>query len=666
MLPSAATGTTQANAAGTGTVTTESSSTSTGIHVVQTARATTSSPSSTISVTLGSKPASGDLLVAAVAYTNSSSWLTAPSGWTLIADKSINNVGQTTFYHVAAAGEPGSYTWTVHASAGTSPMTVSVQEVAGVNGSSPIAAHAETAAATGYSTTTGTASASGALPLAFFAQYNNGNTASYYNGTSGWTGIYTVEFAALNTLAQEATYGPASSASVSANENWQGGDNSSQVSELILVAPGSSGGGSSAATAAPASTSAPSTTSASSSGPAHVRTMAYYSGAGENTGIPASYMAAHVDWIEIGANTSYANSFRSAGGTYALAYTDPNLIAGCPVPQPNSPGTCSGAMGNTSPESAWLHGPDSTRLYDSSTGQDELDPASSYTQSAYRSYAESLISGSSVNALVEDNVDPLYDASLFEYRFNETPVEITSQSNPAAYWLSGVEALTAAAPEPVIYNGEGEAQTPAMLTAKNVLGQMLENCVTSTSYRVNLTEGNPAQAWLPDLNALLQATQAGRYAVCLNYSVSGGNTVGDRLYALASWWLTYDPNYSVAFPNFTTPDTAGGAPSVLFAEYGIVPEQPLKTATSSVASLQAAGGAYYREFAACYQNGTLIGHCAAVVNPSQSATVSMPSLSQSYANSLTLDTHSLYNGGEAVWTGSIPSSLPAETGVILH
>lgn len=73
-----------------------------------------------------------------------------------------------------------------------------------------------------------------------------------------------------------------------------------------------------------------------------------------------------------------------------------------------------------------------------------------------------------------------------------------------------------------------------------------------------------------------------------------------------------------------------------------------------------------REFAACYQNGRLVGPCAAVVNPHYGRTVSIPALRQSYGHSLLLDNRSDYNGGTATFTGSVPTLLGQMTAMILH
>jgi hypothetical protein len=623
------------------------------IGVVQTASTTTAAAASSISIQLPSTPRAGDLLVAAVVFPDARATLNTPSGWSWIENVAVNWIGQATLYHIVASGESNNYTFSVNAPNGSIQLGVFVQEVSGVNASAPIAAHSSTIATTGYSTTTGSLTASGALPLAFFAQFCDGLVPSSFDGN--YTGRYNVEFGAGYSFAQEGTYGPASSSSTFGTESWSGGNNSSQVSELVLVNPGGSGG--TVSGGAPAATSAPVATSAPSTSTNHVRTMAYFGANFVNAGIPASYMGAHADFVEVD-QASYAASFRSNGGTYAALYTDPHLVPYC------SSGTCTGPLGGLA-ESAWLHDSSGNRLH-TSTYQDALNPASSITQSGFAAYTAAQTSGTQINSIFVDDTQPSYIPSYWSYKFGAQAQEVESQSNPDGYWAAGQRALMAVSSQPVIYSGgEGDADDVALETAPNVLAHMIEQCVVSASGRVNLTQGNPTETWGADLNKMLSTTNQGRYAICMNYSVYGGDTQGDRMYAMASWWLTYDPSYSVAFPDFTTSDTAGGYSSQLFAEYSIVPTQPVQNPGSVVTNLLTSTGAYLREFKACYQNGTLIGHCAAVVNPAASGSVSMPSFTQSYSRSMSLDDHSSYNGGVAAWNGSVPSSLGAMTGIIL-
>jgi hypothetical protein len=94
--------------------------------------------------------------------------------------------------------------------------------------------------------------------------------------------------------------------------------------------------------------------------------------------------------------------------------------------------------------------------------------------------------------------------------------------------------------------------------------------------------------------------------------------------------------------------------------------QPLTSPGTSVNNLRSSSGAYVREFAACFQGGSYIGKCAAIVNPSYANTVTVPALTNTYTRTLTLNNESEYNGGTATWTSTgVPATLAPETGVIL-
>ena len=95
-----------------------------------------------------------------------------------------------------------------------------------------------------------------------------------------------------------------------------------------------------------------------------------------------------------------------------------------------------------------------------------------------------------------------------------------------------------------------------------------EECFNSAAYggRVSNAKG----AWADEADGLLADLPFRKYSLCM---MNGPPAAGNRLYALASWWLTYDPRYSVAAPISPAPD--GNA---VFPEYAIVPSVPKESA----------------------------------------------------------------------------------------
>jgi hypothetical protein len=613
------------------------------MQVVQAAR-TNASATSSITITLSSQPLAGDILVAQFSYDGTEHFANTPVGWHWIThEESTSEVGEAEYWHLVASGESDSYTFGVY-NGGSADIALTVEEISGANSSNPIANYTSNSASTGYSMTTLTLSASNDLPIGLFTQFDNGREPSGFGGS--WTGAFPINFGGAYMVSQEFQVGPLSSGSISDTESWSGGDNSQQVATLLLIAAGSG------------------VSNASASGATHVHQALYYGGGNLNLGVPVSWLTQHADFAEV-AYGSQATSFLSAGGKYAAIYTDPNLIPYCSTSAPYA--DCTGPMGNVA-ESGFLHSSSGVRLH-TGTGQDRTNPASGAMQTEFYDYTASIVSGSSANAILMDDAQPTYSTSYFEYKYGATAEEIDSQSNPQSYWLAGMEALARSSVEPIIYNGgENDSYDQAYIQSSNILGRMTEGCFVTGAWRVNDTEGNPQDNWMSDADKMIFGTSVGKYSICMNSDLNGNpDPIGDRLYALSSWWLTYDPNYSVAFPNFTAPDNAGGYASENFAEYDIVPTGPLSTASNDdITTLQSSTGAYVREFSACYQGGQAIGPCAAVVNPHYGRTVSMPPLQQQYSHSLVLTNASEYNGGTASFTGSIPTSLGQMTGVILH
>ena len=156
----------------------------------------------------------------------------------------------------------------------------------------------------------------------------------------------------------------------------------------------------------------------------------------------------------------------------------------------------------------------------------------------------------------------------------------------------------------------------------------------------------------------LAVTARHRYAVCMMQ----GDLLRDpiaRLYGLASWWLTYDPQWSVIAP--VSPGSDGFA---IFSDEDVVPAEPLRTA-HEIGDLRADGNLYVREFRSCYETGKPIGRCAAVVNPSP-VNVAMPHFAQTYTMTLELGSKSSFGGGSNTWVHRVPLTLAPRHAEILR
>ncbi|MHB1844345.1 MAG: LamG domain-containing protein [Deltaproteobacteria bacterium] len=428
--------------------------------------------------------------------------------------------------------------------------------------------------------------------------------------------------------------------------------------------------------------------------PARVHTMAYYETGYANDGVPASFMAKHVDFAESDHAGGNLQAFRADGGRFALLYDDSTYVPYCDYGDGGT-GTCAGPYGATQPESAWFHDTQGNRMHRYVSShylyQEALDPGSPAVLSAVASATQALVTGSSgvVNAFLCDDTGAGPWISACNYgNYCATPfVGFADQSlypqadyTDQSFAQAEVKRVNAYA-APCFYNGEGAAYVPALsrvlLAASNVLGAASEGCFGQgggTAYgALNGLVTDEGSRWLLTSNALLNVTNAGRYAACLVYPATAGG-VQTRLYALASWYLGFDPALSVLFSAVPTSDLSPtGAELTIGDEISLVPLNPRQTATASsdtspagdVRTLDVGQSLYRREFADCDYRGRRIGSCAAIVNANKTTSQGLPTLSGSYSSSLVLSSTSLYGGGTIAWTGSVPSSLPPATAVVL-
>jgi hypothetical protein len=413
--------------------------------------------------------------------------------------------------------------------------------------------------------------------------------------------------------------------------------------------------------------SAPAPTPAPGSAPKHVATWYYYGLNGVNAPIPAAWMAAHADYAEDDGDTAqHAQAFKDAGGSYAVAYSDPAYTPYCFAPFSGPGAKCAGSIGKlVTDEAGWFHGADGTRVrrfVDSHFGyQEALNPASQSARDAFRTTTQQVLDAApKLDYVMADDSGGVFlgddgtSMSGWFYGFNAPAVEITTD----AQFIPAQRQMFAASVRPVIVNGVNPATIQpayngAWLDSPNVAGQLYEGCYTDGTNVAGPNRNN----WYLESNSILTAIAHRAKAICM---MNASPTAAHRIYELASWWLTYTEPYSVAAPIAALSDGMTVAP-----EYDIVPRQPLATATTDVNALRSATGAYVREFAACYQGGTAIGPCAAVVNPTN-GTVAVPALSGRYTAALGVDDRSAYAGGQAAWNGAVPAQLAPLTAVVLR
>jgi hypothetical protein len=373
-------------------------------------------------------------------------------------------------------------------------------------------------------------------------------------------------------------------------------------------------------------------------GPAHVKNFTFWKQSGIATTVPAAWMAAHVTFVETG-RASDARDFRASGGQYSMVYTDPNYYFVSAAYRSHG----------DFPESAFGHDATGARISrPQGDGVEYYLVPNAQTRDAYRRVTLADADDAYDYAFADGVSDSLH-TSL--YRMSAPPVEIHSD----AEYIAGMKAVLAASARPMIINGYDNGEPLGMatyVTSPNIAGVYGEACLATDR------GAKTGDRWIREADALLFTTAHQRFAFCGGHGNTQNNQAG-RLYWLASWWLTFDPDYSVAVEVFESPGDV-----YVFPESQLVPTSPIQNAASDINALRTSGGAYVREFRQCYETGRPIGPCAALVNPSATP-VTLPPLSTKYSRSLTLDARNLFDGGQIGFAHSVPTTLaPGEAAII--
>jgi len=360
----------------------------------------------------------------------------------------------------------------------------------------------------------------------------------------------------------------------------------------------------------------------------HVLTADYLGGTAGTTSISWASAAPYLTWAQtVPAN---ANAI-SAAGIKTQIYTDPNRVETTDPLYTDAPAsafaqTCSGV--------------DVTDFFDDVT-QYVMNPASTALQSVYASVTLSEIGSTHFDAIFQDDNGPL---SEFSTAF--TPSLPCNYSNAA--WLAGGIALDNAAPRPVIINGLNvlDGQNPSLsiglLASSNTIGGNFEGCYTYAG-----DPENGGWLWVTEENTELEVNAQGKMYSCMErYTDAASSNTAARIYAYASFLLTYNPSLDVLWEEFATPSGFH-----VFPEEQIVALDPVVATPSTVAGLVQPGGAYGRQYAECFIAGKFVGSCAVAVN---SSGASEPFPFPQYTHTLTLSGNGVLDGGSLSTSGAAP------------
>jgi hypothetical protein len=118
--------------------------------------------------------------------------------------------------------------------------------------------------------------------------------------------------------------------------------------------------------------------------------------------------------------------------------------------------------------------------------------------------------------------------------------------------------------------------------------------------------------------------------------------IAQRLVTTGVAWLGYSEGHTIVFPNLED-NTTGLA---IWPEDMIYPANPLETMSSGPGDLEVGPSVWRREFEACFNDGTAVGPCAAIVNGSGSPiTLKSAFFRESYGHVISLSGGDILSGG---------------------
>ncbi|HEY1729319.1 MAG TPA: hypothetical protein VGG22_13155 [Candidatus Baltobacteraceae bacterium] len=213
----------------------------------------------------------------------------------------------------------------------------------------------------------------------------------------------------------------------------------------------------------------------------------------------------------------------------------------------------------------------------------------------------------------------------------------------------------------------------------NVFGFVCDECLGDTKNAIIglNTSGELVNQWIVTEDAEIATVNAQKlYLLQDQDSIStGAMSYTARTYAFASFMLVWDPVYTAYQNDYYGYPGNGKNPNSTNPQIHVFPEEeltaynPIVTYPSTspgIGALQDPAGTYFREYQSCFYNGTSVGACAFVVNPSSSAHAK-PMLNGTYGHTMTISNQlSVLDGGTVSLTGAaVPSTIPGLSAYIL-
>jgi hypothetical protein len=223
------------------------------------------------------------------------------------------------------------------------------------------------------------------------------------------------------------------------------------------------------------------------------------------------------------------------------------------------------------------------------------------------------------------------------------------------------------------------SELSSLIASSSILGLDCESCLADTkNAEIGLhTNYELTNQWImvEDAEIALVNAQKIFWLQDQDSNSTAGNSFTGRMYAFASFMLTWNPSYTVYQNDYYGYYGDGEHPNSQNPQIHVFPEESLvaynprvayPSTSAGVGALADSGGTYFREYYSCFYAGQAVGPCAVVVNP-DSSSHAWPALQGKYTHTLSIATQmDVIDGGTATMTGSqMPSPVPATTGWIL-
>jgi hypothetical protein len=376
----------------------------------------------------------------------------------------------------------------------------------------------------------------------------------------------------------------------------------------------------------------------------HVLTADYLGGRYGTHSISWSQAAPYLTWAET--DQTDVKSIHDVG-IKTLDYVDPNRTApGNPLYNDNN--------------ATFAHTCSQKRIYTTEDGAEVwvMNPRSSAMQDLFAQFSQLIKKNTAFNAFFEDDAGALSAAERYDPFHPSLPCGYSNQS-----WIKAQIALNEASSVPIVFNGLNEvtgyetslgpSRSIGLLAGSNAIGGNFEGCYSTTA--------GPKQAgslWQTVETTELIVNAKNKLFECMVQNTGDADEQTDaRIYAYASFLLTYAPSTSIYWTYFNTPSGLHVMP-----ESELVALSPKTPTPQTISGLKQSGGTYARQYKKCYIRGTYVSECAAVVNSDWDP---HPFPFSQYHHTLTISGNGVLDGGTISTNGPAPpSTLPKYEAVI--